>query len=114
MWISHFVELQNEIAVQVLEHTDVLDQFLHNFECSLCLDDGRLAQTGFHIVNDLLIGLIGILFRLRNILLQVARVLHSLKLYKYGSIIIKMLRKISNDESINLDLTGQDVVIDRR
>lgn len=114
MRISHLIELQNEITVQVLEDTDVFNKLLHDFECSLGLHDGWLTQTSLHVVYDLLVCLIGIFLRLRNTRLQVARVFHSLKLYKYGLIIIKMLRKISNDESINLDLTGNEVAIDRR
>jgi hypothetical protein len=51
--VAVFVELDDEIGVEIEENVDPFDQFLENFKGPLSLYDSRFPQGLLQVVNDL-------------------------------------------------------------
>ena len=61
MGVVDFVELDDEVRVEVEEDSDSIDESLKNFEGSLGFNDGGFAEGLFEVIDDLNVPLFGLL-----------------------------------------------------
>lgn len=56
--IGDVVEFHDEISVEVEKDPQVVDEFIHDLEGSLRIDDGGFTECVLEVVNDLNVGLL--------------------------------------------------------